>query len=312
MKNIQILLSTYNGEKYLKAQLDSFVRLENFESIKILIRDDGSKDGTLAILDEYSEKYGFEIIKGENIGLNASMHELIKARDKSCKYFSFSDQDDVWLPSKVKRGIDALANYDNEPVLYAACSTLVDVELNPFGHLKIPKRPLSFYNAMIENVTAGHTQICNEKMMNIIASTYSEDVVIFDHFIYLISAAAGKVIYDEECTTLYRQHGNNVVGYRSSFFGRLKIQIRAILKADVCKKSTKQLDGFVRRCENASAPEYLKEAKRFLKAQRNFFTRLGYVFTSKFYRQSKLETPITNLMYLLGMYKIKTKRSTHK
>ena len=63
---IQILLSTYNGEGYLREQLDSFLELDNYSDVKVLIRDDGSTDGTLGILYEYREKHGFEIIEGEN------------------------------------------------------------------------------------------------------------------------------------------------------------------------------------------------------------------------------------------------------
>jgi glycosyltransferase involved in cell wall biosynthesis len=99
-KKIQILLSTYNGEKYLREQLDSFLKLVGSENIKILVRDDGSTDSTLGILDEYSKEYGFKIVKGKNIGVNASLYELFNDCDMSCDYFAISDQDDVWLPYK--------------------------------------------------------------------------------------------------------------------------------------------------------------------------------------------------------------------
>src|SRR5471030_507539 len=94
-KNIQILMTTYNGEKYLKEQLDSFTLLEGFEKIKVLIRDDGSNDNTVKIAEEYKKKYGFEIIRGENIGITNSIFELFKNSDKNCELFAISDQDDV-------------------------------------------------------------------------------------------------------------------------------------------------------------------------------------------------------------------------
>ena len=94
MKKIEILLSTYNGEKYLREQLDSFISLENYSDVKVLIRDDGSTDSTRAILEEYRIQHGFEVILGDNIGLNASMHLLMLAADRECEYFAFSDQDD--------------------------------------------------------------------------------------------------------------------------------------------------------------------------------------------------------------------------
>ena len=143
VKDIQIFLSTYNGEKYLRQQLDSFVALSDFDRIKVLVRDDGSTDGTREILKEYEEKHGFEIILGENIGLNASMHELVLASDPECRFFAFSDQDDVWLENKICRAVEHLAPFAESdiPVLYAASSTLVDNEMNVLGHTAIHHCP---------------------------------------------------------------------------------------------------------------------------------------------------------------------------
>lgn len=305
MKNIQILLSTYNGEKYLREQLDSFVNLVNFENIKVLIRDDGSKDSTRSILKEYEEKYGFEIIIGENIGLNASMYELIKHRDKSCEYFSFSDQDDVWLPEKLSRAVKRLSEFDpKDPVLYASCSSLTDENLNITGHLHIPKKKLTFFNAMIENVCAGHTQVFNKAMMDLLSNRYTQNLVIFDHWVYLLATAVGKVIFDSECTTLYRQHTKNVIGYKASAIGKLKMKIRMV-RNNICKKTTKQLIAFKDCCFDDISEKHQKELARFLQRQKNFFSRLAYAFSSKIYRQQTVETPLVKLMYVFKFYKLK-------
>ncbi len=304
-KNIQILLSTYNGEKYLREQLNSFLALDNIDDIKILIRDDGSKDGTIDILREYREKYGFEIIEGSNIGLNASMYELIKNRDTDCDYFSFSDQDDVWLTNKVSRGIAALSKAkENSPIMYAACSNLTDANLNIEGKLLIPKRPLTFCNAIAENVCAGHTQIINKALMNVLADKYSPDLVVFDHWIYLLACSVGEVIFDSECTTLYRQHGNNVIGYKASFLAKIKQKASAV-KNNICLKTTKQLVAFSNCCGDVLTANQKKEIDRFLGNQRNFFTRLSYFFTSKLYRQIRTETLVVRFLYLFGWYKLK-------
>ena len=303
-KKIQILLSTYNGEKYLREQLDSFLALENFNEIKVLIRDDGSTDGTLNILYEYREKHGFEIIEGENVGLNASMFELIKHRDRGCEYFSFSDQDDVWLPDKLKRGVDTLSEKRADtPFMYAACSSLTDADLNINGHLLIPKRPLTFFNAVVENVCAGHTQIVNRALMEILSDKYSPDLVVFDHWVYLLASSVGEVVFDSKCTTLYRQHGNNVIGYKAGFFAKIKQKAKAV-KNDICQKNTRQLVAFSDCCAHLLDEKQRKEIDSFLKKQRNFFTRLPYFFTSKFFRQNRMETLIVRFLYLFGGYKL--------
>ena len=304
-KSIQILLSTYNGEKYLREQLNSFLSLDNIDDIKVLIRDDGSKDGTLEILHEYREKHGFEIIEGSNIGLNASMYELIKNRDRNCDYFSFSDQDDVWLADKVSRGVITLSKANqNSPRMYAACSNLTDVNLNIEGNLMIPKRQLTFFNAIVENVCAGHTQIINKPLMNILADKYSPDIVVFDHWVYLLASTVGEVVFDSKCTTLYRQHGNNVIGYKTSFFAKIKQKATAV-KNNICQKTTRQLIAFSSCCDDVLTAKQKKEINNFLNKQKNFFTRLTYFFTSKLYRQIKMDTLIVRFLYLFGWYKLK-------
>ncbi len=302
---IQILLSTYNGEKYLREQLNSYLSLDDHSNIKVLIRDDGSTDGTLAILREYEENFGFEIITGENLGLNASMYELLKRRDRNCDYYAFSDQDDVWLPFKIIRAVSSLFKNDlNSPALYSACSYITDEELNIKGHTIKAKRKLSFYNAMIQNICPGHSQVCNRSFIDILAETYSEDMMVFDYWAYLLASAVGNVIFDNEPTTLYRQHSSNAIGCDHSRFKTLKMRMNRV-KTKISVQNAVQLKAL---CECASefiAKEYKDEADDFFRSQKNFFTRLGYLCRSKAYRQTKIETLIFRLMYLFGRYNIK-------
>ena len=306
MEDVQILLSTYNGEKYLREQLESFIALSNFDRIKVLIRDDGSTDGTRAILEEYAVRDDFEIFYGENVGLNASMHELVLRSDSECKYFSFSDQDDVWLPDKLERAVTLLADAADSdvPTLYAASSSITDEELNVIGTTMIPKKKFSFYNAMVQNVCVGHTQVCNRAVMELLKLGHSPDVMVMDYWVYTLVSATGRVIYDPVYTTLYRQHGSNVIGYSSSRWQNFKKRVRR-LKTRKSEQNTKQLAAFLELYGDKIPEEYLKEGNKFLKKQRNFFTRLGYIFTTKAYRQSFAENIVFRLMYLFGRYKIK-------
>lgn len=312
VKRIQILLSTYNGEAHLREQLDSYVALDGFDEVKVLIRDDGSGDGTLDILQEYVEKYGFVVIKGENIGLNASMHELVQACDLDCDYFAFSDQDDVWLPWKLKRAITALDSLDNSvPRLYAACSALTDNDLKVKGHTLIPKRPLTFYNAMIQNVCIGHTQVINRELIKLLRLHFSDDIYVHDSWAYTVATAFGEAIYDKERTTLYRQHGNNSIGYETSriknFFKRLKR-----LKSGKSRRYSYQLRAFYDLYADTIPQEYRTEMDRYFAKQKNFFTRFGYIWTTKMYRQTRLEGVVFRLMYLFGRYNLKNKNEKDK
>ena len=98
MKKIIILLSAYNGEKFISEQLESLLkmRIPDKSEIKIVIRDDGSSDNTLKILESYEKKYNnIYVIKGENIGWKRSFWELLKY-EKNGDYYCYCDQDDIW------------------------------------------------------------------------------------------------------------------------------------------------------------------------------------------------------------------------
>ena len=304
-KLIQILLSTYNGENHIREQLDSYLTLDNFEDVKVLIRDDGSTDSTPEILAEYAEKHGFEVIYGKNLGLNASLHELILACDKGCKYFAFSDQDDVWLPDKLTRAVNWLKGKDDsEPLLYSACSYITNDALKIKGHTVIAKRPLTFYNAMIQNACVGHTQVCNLALIELLKPHFSPDIDVHDSWVYLVATAFGTATYDRARTTLYRQHGNNAIGYETgrikNFFKRLKR-----LRSGKSRRYSYQLRAFCELYGDDIPEQYRRETERYFKNQRNLLSRLGYIMTTKMYRQTWSEGIVFRLMYLFGRYNLK-------
>ncbi len=310
MKRIQILLAVYNGEKYLREQLDSYLRLDNFEDVKILARDDGSTDGSLKILDEYAEKYGIEVIKGKNIGVNANFHELILARDRSCEYFAYSDQDDVWLENKLSRAINELDKYPKDiPTLYAALSHITDESLEIIGSIFSPTKELSFYNAMVQNVCAGHTEVCNAALMNLLEKKFSEQIYVIDHWTYMLASSVGKVIFDHTHTTLYRQHGKNVIGYTSNPIKNTLRRIKRVLTTKDAVLFSTQIAAFVKCYGDIIPEEYRAEAHKFLDSQRNIFRRIGYIFSAKAYRHTAIESLIFRLMYLCGKYKINNKNT---
>ena len=159
---VQILLSTYNGEKYLGEQLDSILNQKGDFSLKILVRDDGSKDGTLDILEKYSKKIEMQIIRGENIGVNKSLKELFMNCDTDCEYFSISDQDDVWLETKIQTAIESLSKNKNKLKMFASRSLVTNINMNIIGKTQDPGDRVSYYNAMVQNVCPGHTQVFNK------------------------------------------------------------------------------------------------------------------------------------------------------
>lgn len=122
---VDILMATYNGEKYISEQLESIIG-QDFKDWKLFIRDDGSKDNTIHIIDNYMKKFPdkIELIDNynRNLGVKLNFGELMK-RSKN-QYCMFSDQDDVWLPNKISITLNKMKElekvYDNKKT--DACS----------------------------------------------------------------------------------------------------------------------------------------------------------------------------------------------
>lgn len=304
-KHIQILLSTFNGEKYLREQLDSFLRLERFDQCCVLIRDDGSTDTTPQILKEYVRNPAFTVVFGENIGVNASYQWLIAHSDPTCDYFAFSDQDDVWLPQKLSQAMAALRQEpEGTPLLFASRSQITDAVLNPIGFSALPVRGISFYNAMVQNVLPGHTQVFNRALRNALTEHGCLEAHMVDWWLYLTASAVGKVVFSEECQVLHRQHGTNSVGYRLDFLSNLRRRIQAVRQGKG-NAISRQLSAFRRSWSESLPKEYESELSAYLDGLGGFFSRVSYLRHSRIFRQKRLEDLAFHLFYLFGKYDLR-------
>ena len=114
LTEITVFMSTYNGSRYLRDQINSILNQEGVH-VKLVVRDDGSSDETLDVLNEYAGK--IVVISGINIGCEKSFLELLYSNFKS-KYYAFADQDDIWVSDKLKTAIEKIRD-DEFPSLYA-------------------------------------------------------------------------------------------------------------------------------------------------------------------------------------------------
>lgn len=219
-KKVQILVSTYNGETYLKEQLDSLLN-QTYPNMEILIRDDGSTDKTIAIIKEYQKKNSNIFLFAEsNIGLTKSFLDLLKKCD--AEYVAFSDQDDVWMKDKVQKAVEALEKTKG-PALYCSNQILVDTNLKPLetnGVIPMP-RP-GFENAVIESMCTGCTAMLNKALVDNIKLHMPTHAIWHDWWCYLVASYIGTVIFDKNAYIYYRQHGNNQLGSSRSAFQMIK------------------------------------------------------------------------------------------
>ena len=212
---VLVLMSTYNGERFLKEQLDSILSQKSVE-IGLLVRDDGSKDNTCQILSDYASKHKNIKWKAcKNVGFVKSFSALVKiavTSDIEADYYAFADQDDIWMPNKLKTACDALAMKDNsKPNLFTSNSMQVDAEgheLEPFH--KGPEPKFRKGNVLVFGTEQGCSMVFNKKA----AEIYSEnepELTWHDRWMYHICYFMGSVTYDHLPLFYYRRHEKNAL-----------------------------------------------------------------------------------------------------
>ena len=213
MATVTILLSTYNGEKFLKEQIDSLIA-QNGVDVFILARDDGSSDSTLEILNKYKNEHSnFEFYTGGNLGPAQSFLDLVKNAPKS-DFYAFCDQDDVWDNDKLICAVNKLKVFDSDkPNLYYSNLRVVDEKLN-FYRLSHDRAFFNEnkYSALAENLCTGCTAVFNYRAKQMIETTTIKYCSMHDTWIYMVCKLLGNTVYDSEPHISYRQHGGNVVG----------------------------------------------------------------------------------------------------
>ena len=243
MEKVVVLLSTYNGEKYLVEQLNSLVGQRGVD-VDIIVRDDGSIDGTINILNEWQSKDLLRWYSGGNMGSAASFMDLLY-KSPDADFFAFCDQDDVWFPDKLIRAVELLKERGrNEvPNLYFSAQTLVDMDKNVIGY-NAPKRLLTFGESLLRNPAAGCTMVFTKELRDLIIREKPDYVYMHDMWLYMVClSVGGEIIYDPKPSMLYRQHSNNVVGCNQSFFSKLRRRFKIFLnsKDSVRLKTCNQL-----------------------------------------------------------------------
>jgi glycosyltransferase involved in cell wall biosynthesis len=223
---ISILLSTYNGNKYLKEQIDSIIN-QSVSDWRLYIRDDGSTDNTVKIINEYCERYQDKIENvtdnSENLGADKSFMLMLSKIDSD--YLMFCDQDDVWLPFKIEKTMQKMneieKEYINKPIVIFTDLTIVDENLNTISasmwkFSKInPEYSKNIYYHSVSSSVSGCTMLMNKKVKEYVLP-YPDEALMHDWWIALHVAYYGIVDYISEQTILYRQHGKNRIGAENS------------------------------------------------------------------------------------------------
>lgn len=220
---LEILLSTYNGERYISDQIDSLLA-QTYTDWRLIIRDDGSNDRTPDIIDAYVKSHPDKIQILEDdfgcIGASQSFSQLLQ--QSTAPYIALCDQDDSWIPEKLTIQMREMLKEENKtgkdfPILVntdlmVATDTL-DIESKSFWRYQNinPVKMSSLRNLLVQNHITGCTCVMNRALVNN-ALPISKDAIVHDWWIALVAAANGKIISIRTPTVLYRQHDQNTIG----------------------------------------------------------------------------------------------------
>ncbi len=292
-KKLQVLMSAYNGEKFIIEQLDS-IFAQTYPDVEVLVRDDGSKDSTLDLLNEYQKTHpGLKIYSEKNIGLVKSFLKLVSLSDAD--YVAFSDQDDYWLPEKLEKAVNKLEKV-NGPALYCSNQILTDGKLNPLDNSNMPSYTAGFGNALIETICTGCTCVMNKELVDNIKAHMPENAIWHDWWAYLVASYIGTVIFDEEAYIYYRQHGGNKLGASRSALVMIRNKWAYLKKSK--GKLYRQLSDFKRLYRCDAKKDALVDL--LLDSKDHFSSRIKLVFNNKIYRQRGLDNFVVKCLYLIN------------
>ncbi|MBN9378525.1 MAG: hypothetical protein BGO14_08505 [Chlamydiales bacterium 38-26] len=294
---IDILLATCNGEKYLADQLDSLLKQE-YQNIRLIVRDDASQDQTPSILKSYQTAYPEKITVHEGkekLGVKGNFSKLMEF--SAAPYVMFADQDDVWLPHKVKQTLNVMQQlerkYGEQPLLVHSDLVVVDENLRvlnrsfwKYAGIK-PHAGTNLNRLLSQNVVTGCTVMVNRLLIEI-AKPIPVEAFMHDWWIALTAASFGQIGCINVPTLYYRQHSKNTLGAQKfGSWANLMHSAQKLMQRDVRK--FQQASTFFHRYFELLDPDHRTLTKEFLKLQRESWVRRRYLICKHgFFKQGFL------------------------
>ena len=255
MDSVCVLLSTYNGETYIEEQLDSLLRQKDVD-LRIVIRDDASKDNTIKIIEDYIKNNtsgaGITLLESDgNLGPAKAFLELLK-KAPSADYYAFCDQDDVWLEDKIEKTRRHMERLEEDggkdrPALVFSDLAVVDEDLCVIAksmneYQKLDPERTGFGDLLIQSVVSGCTMMMNRACVEKAMQGFNPDnIIMHDWWCSLVAARFGRISYLDEAPILYRQHGGNSIGAKAI------ADPRYIMRRIACGKEIKRTLELTRR-----------------------------------------------------------------
>ncbi len=295
---VQVLMSTYNGERFLMEQLQSIYAQKGVD-VDILVRDDGSQDGTQVILRQEQEKGRLKWYSGQNLRPARSFMNLLKHADDNADLYAFSDQDDVWDEDKLLAATNAIGE-EECPALYFCQTQLVDEHLNDLPQIHISPK-LTFGEALVYQFVGGCTMVFNGALRSTVNQYTPEYLRMHDTWVYDIALAIGaKVVFDPVPHIKYRQHTGNSVGQTASTWHQWKERFQRICHREHIRLRIAQelLKGYA----TQMTMENRKLTERVVEYRTSFRNKLPLLFSHELMPANKTIAATSRLAMMVNVF----------
>ena len=284
VKTVVVVMSTYNGEKYIEEQIDSIMKQESVKTI-LYVRDDNSKDSTVEKINMLKHKYPERIIlqSEQNLGYKKSFLKALSDAPEG-DYYAFSDQDDVWLKEKCIHAINMIEQKGSNCKLYASAQIMVDENLNQIGYKKFSGMKPSIEASFARHRLPGCTFVFRKEIKEYVSDFADLDLdddhmPSHDFVITACSLAFGDIIIDDESYIKYRRLNNSLTPGGSGIIKRLKHESKVMFH-------NRNRYSFTAKCIMDRYSDLISdEKKKFLlhviKSRRSLGSRLWLIFNRR-------------------------------
>jgi glycosyltransferase involved in cell wall biosynthesis len=278
----RVLLSTYNGSRFLGAQIES-----------VLSQRDVGVDLNVTAADG---RIKYEA--GNNLGPARSYLTMLSETSDDIDYVALCDQDDVWIDGKLARAAEWLSRLDG-PAMYCSAVEVVDAGLRSVGVHRTSRRGPALENALVQNIATGSTIVLNRSALRLFRQV-PRWPVMHDWWIYAVMAAAGTVLYDPSAWVLYRQHGTNSIGLAASPPGQWARRLHQNLFTGKERIRSRQAAELLEILGPELKPGAYSTLARFVGAQASVSGRIGYALTGPAFRQRRVDDFAYRVLCVLG------------
>lgn len=226
LREVNVLMGTYNGARYLAEQLDS-LGAQRGAAVRLLISDDGSTDATISMAKARMRSAGLASVKtieGPRKGFAENYRHLALQCDDGAEFYAFSDQDDIWEADKLQTAISWFEHLEpGVPGLFCSRTTNIDGNDRITGLSREFIRPPVFRNAIVQSIAGANTMVLNRAGFRLLReSCRRTSFVSHDWWAYMIvSGCGGRVHYAARPLVRYRQHAANLVGANNTWRARM-------------------------------------------------------------------------------------------